>query len=104
MSTISWWNSAAAPAGSPARPCQCARLIRADNVCEWSWPSELRPSTAVAPARVLLRQAQDQDSHGSDGARLARAVRSGHAGVASAYKVAVPTQDGVRAYQQAESV
>ncbi|MFD1046686.1 hypothetical protein ACFQ1S_14560 [Kibdelosporangium lantanae] len=52
---------------------------------------------AITPARVLLRQAQDQDSHRPDGARPSRAFRSGHLGVVSPEQVAVPAQDGVRA-------
>jgi hypothetical protein len=57
---------------------------------------------AVAPARVLLRQAKDQDSDGLYGAGPSRTFRSGHRGVASAEQVAVPAQDGVRAHQQTE--
>src|SRR5882762_9352272 len=57
---------------------------------------------AVAPVRVLLGQAQDQDSDGSYGAWSARGFRTGRAGVTPAERVAVPAQDRIRAHQQAK--
>jgi hypothetical protein len=59
---------------------------------------------SVAPARILLCEVQDEHPHGVDGARPAGTFRSGHRSVASAEQVAVPAQDGVRAYHQSESV
>jgi hypothetical protein len=59
---------------------------------------------AVVPVRVLLGEAQNQDSNGPDGARSAWAFLPRHPGVASAHEVAVPAQDRVRADQQTESV
>ncbi len=58
----------------------------------------------VTPTRVLLRQAQDQDSDGPDGAGPSRAFGSGHGGVSSAEQLAVPAQDRVWAHQQTKSV
>jgi hypothetical protein len=70
---------------------------------------ELAVDLAVAPARILLRQAQDQQTDRAYGARSSRTFRSGHCGVAAAEQLAVQRRivslgapaDGVRARSDA---
>ncbi|SMD24739.1 hypothetical protein SAMN05661093_08745 [Kibdelosporangium aridum] len=59
---------------------------------------------AVAPVQVLVREAQNQHSNGSDGAGSARAFWSRRPGVVSAEEVAMPAQDRVWADQQTKPV
>jgi hypothetical protein len=75
------------------------RQSRGLTVLELCRGRGVRIGAPVAPARVLLGEAEDQDSYGSDGAWPVWAVWSGHLGVVSAYQVAVPAQDRVWAYQ-----
>jgi hypothetical protein len=57
---------------------------------------------SVAPAGVLLGQAQDEGLDAVDGGRPARSFRPGSFGVVTSEQVAVPAPDGVRGDDQVQ--
>ena len=56
---------------------------------------EFTVDSAVTPAGVVARQAQDEDSNAADDGTSAGLFGASDPGVAATQKVAVPTQDGV---------
>jgi hypothetical protein len=63
---------------------------------------EFTVDSAVTPAGVVARQAQDEGSNAADGGTSTGLVGARDPGVAATQKVAVPTQDGVGGNDQVE--
>ena len=67
-----------------------------------SQDGEFAVASAVSPAGVVVRQAQDEGSNAADGGASAGSLGARCAGVTAAQQVAVPAQDGVGGDDQME--